>query len=331
MPPQSEVWSGRLPAPNASRIQAGLHLRRGTSAPPAPASEGSPYAARFAQGATVVPRMLFLVESDNRSPLGTGAGRRHVRSLRRPGEKRPWRDLAGLEGVVESVFVRPMHLGETVLPYRALGALEVVIPWDGTSLLSGEEERLDLYPGLADWWRRAEQLWIAHRSSNRLTLIGQLDYRRKLSQQFPIPEHRVVYSASGMYLAAAALTDRRIVIEHKLYWAAVSGLSEARFLAAVLNSSAVTSAVRPLQARGEHNPRDFDKYVWQVPIPLFDPQDATHQRLVALAEAAERMVGDMELDLRRQFEALRRQVREAVAASAVGREIDEVVRELLGK
>ena len=331
MPPQSEVWSGRLPAPNASRIQAGLNLRRGTSGPPASAGERSPYAARFAQGATVVPRMLFLVESDNRSPLGTGAGRRHVHSLRRPGEKRPWRDLAPLEGVVESIFVRQLHLGETILPFRALEALEVVIPWDGQSLLSGADERLEQYPGLADWWRRAEQVWAANRSSERLALVDRLDFRRGLSQQFPIPDYRVVYSASGMYLAAAAVTDRRIVIEHKLYWAAVSGLSEARFLAAVLNSSAVTSAVRPLQARGEHNPRDFDKYVWQAPIPLFDPQDATHQRLVALAEAAERMVGDMELDLRRQFEALRRQVRKAVAASAVGREIDEVVRELLGK
>jgi hypothetical protein len=232
---------------------------------------------------------------------------------------------------VESIFVRHLHLGETILPFRVLEALEVVIPWDGKGLLSGADERLEQYPGLADWWRRAEQVWAADRSSERLALVDRLDFRRGLSQQFPIPDYRVVYSASGMYLAAAAVTDRRIVIEHKLYWAAVSGLSEARFLAAVLNSSAVTSAVRPLQARGEHNPRDFDKYVWQVPIPLFDPQDATHQRLVALAEAAERMVGDMELDLRRQFEALRRQVREAVAASAVGREIDEVVRELLGK
>jgi hypothetical protein len=104
---------------------------------------------------------------------------------------------------------------------------------------------------------------------------------------------------------------------------------KARFLTAILNSGVLTEAVRPLQARGEHNPRDFDKYVWQLPIPLFDAQDHTHLRLVELAGKAEQMVGAMDLDLGRQFEALRRQVRQAVAASDVGQEIDAIVDELL--
>ena len=26
-----------------------------------------------------------------------------------------------------------------------------------------------------------------------------------------------------------------------------------------------------MQARGEHNPRDFDKYICRLPIPLYDP------------------------------------------------------------
>jgi hypothetical protein len=62
-----------------------------------------------------------------------------------------------------------------------------------------------------------------------------------------------------MYLAAAVVTDRRAVMEHDLYWAAASGPDEARFLTAILNSSALTEAVRPLQARSEHNPRHFDE------------------------------------------------------------------------
>jgi hypothetical protein len=41
---------------------------------------------------------------------------------------------------------------------------------EGDQLLHGEHARLDLYPGLADWWRRVEQLWLYHRSSDRLTL-----------------------------------------------------------------------------------------------------------------------------------------------------------------
>jgi SAM-dependent methyltransferase len=227
IPAESEEWSGRLPTPNATRSETAQHLQRSVIAHPPRAAAGSPYSIRFACGATVFPRALFLVDSVDGSPLGTGAGRRHIRSLRRPGEKRPWRDVASLEGVVESMFVRPLHLGETILPYRPLEALEVVIPWDATRLLSGADEHLDLYPGLADWWRRAEQVWTTNRSSDRLELVERLDFRKGLSLQFPIAECRVVYSASGMYLAAATISDRRIVVEHKLYWAAVSGVSEA--------------------------------------------------------------------------------------------------------
>jgi hypothetical protein len=63
-----------------------------------------------------------------------------------------------------------------------------------------------------------------------------------------------------MYMAAARISDRSAVIDTTLYWAAVADVDEARFLTAVLNSETLTRLVRPLQARGEHNPRHFDKY-----------------------------------------------------------------------
>ncbi len=94
------------------------------------------------------------------------------------------------------------------------------------------------------------------------------NYQRGLQNQLPGPAIRVVYSASGMYLAAAVLTGHMAVIEHKLYWAAAATLDEATYLTAVLNSNVLLQIVQPLQARGEHNPRDFDKYVWQAPIPV---------------------------------------------------------------
>lgn len=70
-----------------------------------------------------------------------------------------------------------------------------------------------------------------------------------------------------MYLAAARVSDPAAVIDHKLYWATASTIGEAQYLTAILNSDVLTQLVRPLQARGEHNPRDFDKYIFQLPIP----------------------------------------------------------------
>ena len=57
----------------------------------------------------------------------------------------------------------------------------------------------------------------------------------------------------------------------------ISGAGYVRYLTAILNSDTLTQLVRPLQARGEHNPRHFDKYIFQLPIPLYDPGNPEHR------------------------------------------------------
>lgn len=321
-----EVWSGRFETKTASRAEAAASIAR-LIGETAPGGRDSLYAARFSEGATVVPQVLFLVTANAVGPLGTGAGRRAVKSRRSTREKKPWKDLDSLHGIVEEQFIRPLHLGESVLPFRCLRPPQAVIPWDHQHLLHGQDERIDLYPGLAEWWRSAETVWAENRSSE-LSLAGQLDYRRKLTRQFPVADHRVVFSASGMYVAAAVVTDPAAVVEHQLYWGPTACLDEARFLTAILNSTILTMAVRHLQSRGEHNPRHFDKYIFRLPIPLYDPSDATHTRLVALAERAEQVAVRVTLPAQR-FETQRRRIREALVGDGVGEDIDAIVKILL--
>lgn len=323
----AEVWSGRLPAADLPSSAAMQHLTRTTGEARTKPPAASPYAARFANGASVFPRVLFIVEEDRSSPFGAGAGRRAVRSARGRNEKPPWKGLPDLTGVVERQFLHPLYHGDAVLPFRTRQPATAVVPWDGTRLLGGDEH-LDLYPGLAEWWRAADRLWTQHRSSDRLTLLQRLDYRRGLTQQFPAAPYRVVYTKSGMYLAAATVTDPVAVVDHVLYWGSASSLDEARYLTAILNSQALTLAVRPLQARGEHNPRHYDKYVWQVPLPIFNPADPLHLELTALAERAELVATDVDLPAVR-FEALRRRIREALVGDGVAEAIDEAVGQLL--
>jgi hypothetical protein len=120
-----------------------------------------------------------------------------------------------------------------------------------------------------------------------------------------------------------------VVIDHKLYWAAASSAEEARYLLALLNAEVTTNRVRPLQARGEHNPRDFDLYVWRLAFSIFDPMDERHQELASLCAEAEGFVGALDLPDGVAFEALRRRVREAVAVSETGQRIENLVTELL--
>lgn len=231
----------------------------------------------------MVPRMLVTLERGSSGRVGSAAGRVPVCSARSSNENKPWKSLASLEGMVEERFIKPMHLGATIVAYRGLA----VVPFIDGILIDGDSERLDEFPGLASWWRKAERIWAANKSSStRLSLREQIDYQSKLTKQFPLPPHRVVYTASGQYIAACRLEDPNAIVEEALYWAAVDTLAEGRYLCAVLNSQALSDAVRPLQARGQHNPRHFDTRVFSLPFPSFDPTNSTHARLVELAERA---------------------------------------------
>ncbi len=329
LPPTSEVWKGTIPSGISTWGAVEKHLHRKSVEVAAPIEgNGSPYRSRFRQGATIVPRVLFMVERLPAGSLGMPAGKALVRSARSATEKKPWKDLPRLEGVVETEFLRPVHLGETVLPYRTLTPLLAVIPRDAEGLLDENDDRLDEYPDIAEWWRKASALWIKHRASERLTLSQRLDFHRELSSQFPIPPMRVVYAKSGMHLVAARLVDHRAVIDHKLYWAAVSTVQEAHYLCAILNSVAATQATRPLMSRGKEE-RDIDTYVWQLPIPSFDPDVPTHVELADLGKKAEELVATLPVKKGDNFVTLRRAVRALLEAHEVGQRIEDIVARML--
>ncbi|MDQ3241601.1 MAG: hypothetical protein M3Q43_09515 [Actinomycetota bacterium] len=165
MPTMGEVWSGRLPdhrRPWADAARA-ITVQEGAASVVEDAP-GSPYEARFRNGATIYPRVLLFVERASAGPLGVPVGVRRVRSARSALDKPPWKHLQSLEEAVEERFILPIHLGSTITPYRALDPVEAVIPWIGDRLLDDDDPVLDDIPGLAAWWTRAVSLWELHRS-----------------------------------------------------------------------------------------------------------------------------------------------------------------------
>ncbi len=328
--PNAEIWTGRLPRTNAAWPEvASLLQRAGASEEVVETVEGSRYHSHFRQGATIVPRVLFMVERKQAKALGLGQGRVAVRSVRSANEKKPWKELATLDGVVESVFIRPVHLGETVLPYRLREPVLAVIPRDGKGMLDGQTERLQGYEGLSKWVAKTEALWDKHRSSERLTLRERLDFQKGLSNQFPIQPTRIVYAKSGMHLAAARVDDLRAVIDHTLYWATATTPEEALYLCAILNAAVTTQLVRPMMSYGKDE-RHIDKYVWKLPIPLYDATVEEHRALAALGARAEEEVAALSLSEEVHFATARRSVRDALEASEVGQEIEARVAALLG-
>lgn len=273
--------------------------------------------------------MLFLAERYEIGRLGGDPAAPHIRSRRSRLEKAPWRDLPGLEGRVEAEFLRSLYLGESIAPYRLVDPPLAVIPWDAHRgrLLDRDGARAAGYLHLAAWLTEVEDLWT-HHGKRQEPITPRLDYFHQLSAQMPLAPVRVVYAASGTQPAAAVLRGAAGVVEHKLYWAAVAE-DEGLYLAAILNSETARSRVAHLQSRGQWGARDFDKVVFELPIPAYDPSSPLHAELAATAKLAEGVAAAVVLPPSMHFVRARSLIREALVAQGIAQTIEALVGTLL--
>jgi hypothetical protein len=181
---------------------------------------------------------------------------------------------------------------------------------------------------LQGWMSAAEAVWNGNRPSE-ISLTEQFDYYGKLSAQFPIPQLRVIYAASGTIPAACLLRRSKAVIEHAVYWAEVSSENEGQYLTALLSSETARARVAAMQARGQWGARHFDKVMFTLPIPRFDASVSLHNDLAAAAAEAERIAAAFALPDTVKFQRARKLIRDALTESGVGPHIDELVGRLL--
>ena len=333
MPDRVRAYSGMLPMRDASEetADAVLDVSEDEAAPTAGVFEGgSAYRSAFRQGATLVPRVLCLVERRAMGRLGADPSAPLVASRRSTQEKRPWKELPGIENPVEAEFLRPVLVGESILSYRIFRSFEGIVPVTASGFVLNAEAAANRgLQGLHGWMRRAEAVWAANANSGPMTLVDRWNYHNELGAQFPIPGLRVLYAASGTLPAACLLRDERPVIEHQLYWTAAEGEAEGRYLAAILNSEAARERVAQYQARGQWGARHFDKVMFNLPIPRFDARERLHLALARAAERAEQVAAAVELPEGVRFQRARRLVRAALAEAGIAGKIDALVARLL--
>lgn len=332
VPSRVTRYAGELPMRDAPEEIADEHLRVTTDAPAletATYEGGSPYRAAFRQGATLVPRMLCLVERAPVGRLGANPAAPLVRSWRSRQEKEPWKLLPPLEGNVESEFLKPVYLGESIAPFRVLKSFEGVIPVDQRgNVLDAAAASSRGYAHLADWLQKAEVVWDQKKVSKE-TFVGQLNYYGKLASQFPLPRIRVVYAKAGTLPAACVLRDGAGVIDHMLYWTPTEHEEEGHYLTAVLNSETARSRVASVQARGQWGARHFDKVMFTLPIPRFDGKKVIHAELAAAGEAAESVAAAVAIPKGVGFQRARGLIREALRDAGVAQRIDKLVARLI--
>ena len=344
LPAQVQAFAGTLPRRNADENEARRELRVATAPWPVEASDqgGSPYRRVFRNGATLFPRRLVLVEpAPMPGMLPPNPDFPMIRGRTGTQDKKPWKDLEPPQGTVERNFLHPVLLGESVAPFRILTSQQAVIPYDVEKqpdkthstlqqqgvLLDSKEAARRGYPRLAQWLEKTEALWKQNRSSD-MSLNGRIDYHSELSRQFPIATIRVVYSASGSNLAACVVKDQLAIVEHKLYWAAVDSMEEAGYLCAILNSEVLQSGVKQYQSQGQWGARDFDKYVFNLPIRRFDAANPLHGELAQAAKTAAEIANAVQMKEDEHFTRARARVRSALAEHGVAVQLERLVGEV---
>ena len=337
-----ERWTGEAGSPNVRRTRAGITDTSEVGE--------SPYAGYSRNGATIFPRVLFFVnETENRAVIRAG-GTITVNPRRGPYDKPPWKtlDLNDIsEQTIESAHVYDVHLGETVVPYATLPPLKAVLPVrrgedsiptdaDGVGgiRLGGLDRRM------RQRWQTVSGLWEENKArANRLNLLGQLDYIRKLSSQLEWMKDakerpvRVVYTSSGVPTAAIVHDDEAFV-ENVLFWTACKDVQEANYLLAIINSNALYEAVAPMMAKGQFGARHLHKHLWKLPIPEFDANDSLH---VSISDAGRKASEGAAARLSELYEErdrvtvtiARRELRSWLRGSDAGREVEGLVGRLL--
>ena len=313
----------------------------------------SPYAKYARQGAIVVPRCLFFV-NEAPNPTIIQAGQTVTVDPRRgPQDKKPWNglDLSAITGqTIETQHVHDIHLGETIVPYAALDPLKAVLPFkqSDTRFPSDSHGTGGINLGalgqrMRARWQIVSRLWENNKApTNRLDLLGQLDYYGKLSAQLEWQRNpgdrpiRVIYAQAGEP-TGALLVDRGTIVESRLYWIPCRDRREAHYVLAIINSDTLASAVnRYTTANWAGNTRDLHKHLWKLPIPRFDPANSLHVRVSRAGEAAAKGAAKRLAILRKDRGTVtvtiaRRKVRKWLRDSAEGKAVEAAVQKLLAQ
>lgn len=317
-------------------------------------SAASPYRARFRQGATLVPRSFWFVRAAGGGAAERGAARVAVETAdtARAGPVAAYRGIV-LRGCVPANRLFATALGDDLLPFglRRLRAVLLSIESGaaGYHLMTAEDAHACGEAGLAEWLEEAERAWATARGekAGRMTLYERLDRMRGLTAQNPRARFRVVYPNFQRIMAAAVVAAEDVraaeldglgiapagfVADTALYACETDDAGEAYYLCACLNAAAIDRRLGALRRRDQGSHPNVHKKPFDVaPIPRYDPSNAAHRRLAALAEvcaaSVRRAVAERAPEVAGPVGDARRRIRGLLADKLAA--IDEATEEVL--
>ena len=253
--------------------------------------------------------------------------------------------LAGVTfaGHVAPVFLHRMAQSLNLLPFALDGHFAgIVIParrnerrrWE---LVSPGEMRTAGFTQTARHFQRVDEALEAVRAGK--PLASRINERNKLAlQDFRPGQFLVLNGAGGGVVCSAVLAVENgsdIVIDQTLYWKAVGSREEAYYRVGLMNSDAITEAIRPLVPEGELGPRHLHTLPNRA-IPAFQAGNAQHAEVARLAMELEQQAlailrGDAAInDPAKSIAWRRRKARLALKRLREYERLEAICRELLG-
>ena len=220
-------------------------------------------------------------------------------------------------------------LSDDILPFAVRGltltVLPVLVKPGRFSVVDHEEVLAAGFPSASDWVKRAEDIFEDRTKDKNMTAQERLNYQKLITEQIPNAPFVVLYNKSRTNISAALLTAEQsrhysdltvsgFVAESVTYRIYTETEEEALYLTGVLNSTIVNHAIKPYQTEGVYKgKRDIHRRPFEVcPIPLYDPKDPEHRRIVTLSRTATDIMRGVAKTLKGGLANVREQARNVV-------------------
>jgi len=296
------------------------------------------------QGADLMPRPAVCVEVVNRrggewqvkTPSRGDASYFAVKDAKRLQGKT-------FHGSVAPCFIHRMVQSLNLLPFTLDGNfVQIAIPARRDN--EGQWEIMDAAAirtaGFSQTARRFQRIDRAMADNDVIKPLNEkIDERRKLSLQVFPPDQYLVLNGAGGGIACAAMLSLGelpdIIVDQTLYWSLVASADEAWYRVGLINTDALTQAIREFNPEGELGPRHLHTLPNRV-IPPFDAANLDHVEVRDLAKqlfeaAGPLFAADQHIsDPSRPIGSRRRRLRNQLAELAEFVAIEDVASAVLG-
>jgi hypothetical protein len=187
------------------------------------------------------------------------------------------RPVKAVEAWVEAPLVRRLLRGRDVKRWKAEPSAHILLPYEDRAKAIAEPELAARYPLAFAYFQRFRDLLEKRAHYCRHFTAKDAPWSLYNTGPYSFAQYRVVWREQASTLCAAVVTDPGTVADAKLTLVACESPEEARFLAAVLNSSAARAFVESYAVKTQISTHVL-RY---MAVPKFRPDEPLH---AAIAE-----------------------------------------------